>query len=141
MRLRTLGLVVTVALNLAVAFAAEREPAGKVRRIGILLPGTLSTNAHLVEALRQGLKELGYIEGRNFLLEPRYAVGEGGRCAEYAKELTRLNVDVIVAAGPMIQAAGDATRTIPIVMSAASDPVALGFVGIACQRSTSSRNS
>jgi len=107
----------------------EAQQAGKIPRIGMLMPGTPSTNAHLAEAFRQGLRELGYIEGRNILLEPRYAAGRVERFADYAAELTGLKVDVIIAAGPMIQAAMNATDTIPIVMAAAPDPVARGFIG------------
>ncbi len=113
---------------LAAPFAAEAQHAGTVARIGMLMPGTPSTNAHLVDAFRQGLRELGYVEGQNIVLDPRYAGGRVERFAHDAAELARLKVDVIVAAGPMIEAAMRATNTIPIVMSAAPDPIARGFV-------------
>src|SRR5712692_5967840 len=87
-------------LMLAAPLAAEAQRAGKIPRIGMLMPGTPSTNAHLAEAFQQGLRELGYIEGQNILLEPRYAAGQVERFADHAAELARLNVDVIVAAGP-----------------------------------------
>ena len=108
--------------------AAEAQDAGKTPRIGMLMPGTPSTNAHLVDAFRQGLRELGYIDGQNILVSPRYARGRVDSFASYAAELARLKVDVIVAAGPMIEAAMKATDTIPIVMSAAPDPIARRFI-------------
>jgi len=126
--MRLIGLAVLLAVSVLAPPAAETQQAQKIPRVGMLLPGTPSTNAHLAEAFRQGLRELGYIEGQTILLEPRYSAGRVERFADHAAELTRLKVDVIVAAGPMIQAAMNATDTIPIVMSAAPDPVARGFI-------------
>jgi putative ABC transport system substrate-binding protein len=78
----------------------------------------------------QGLRELGYVEGQNIIIEHRYAEGKYDRLPDLAAELVRRNVDVIVAAGgsPAIQAARSATRTIPIVMTAMIDPIAWGFI-------------
>src|SRR5204863_2979555 len=82
-----------------------------------------------LEAFRQGLRDLGYVEGQDLVIEQRYAEGSEERLHDLAAELVRLKVDVIVAAGsPAIRAAQHATRTIPIVMAAPPDAVAAGFV-------------
>ena len=100
----------------------------KVARIGYL--GTnRAANPHLHEALRQGLRDLGYVEGRNLVIEYRDAEGKVERLPALAPELVALNVDVIVAPGtPQALAAKQATRTIPIVFTAAIDPVTDGLV-------------
>jgi putative tryptophan/tyrosine transport system substrate-binding protein len=86
-------------------------------------------NKHLVEAFRQGLRELGYVEGQTILLEIRWAEGRPERARQLVTELVGLNVDVLVApTGPAALAAKNATQTIPIVMSAI-DPVGLGLIG------------
>jgi ABC-type uncharacterized transport system substrate-binding protein len=126
--MRRIGLAVVLALSLFLAPLAAAQQARNIPRIGWLTNGTPSPNSPTLEAFRQGLRELGYVEGQNILLEPRYAEGRVERFADLAAELVRLKVDVIVASGPMIQAAVKATDTIPIVMSAAGDPVAQGFV-------------
>src|SRR3989449_4391388 len=120
----------TVAL-LAAPHAADGQPAGKVYRIGILgnVPVTSPEGARLWGAFIQGLRELGYVEGRNITIEHRYSEGQYGRLPDLAADLVRLNVDVIVA--PATQnplAAKQATRTIPIVMTGAGDPVGGGLV-------------
>ena len=107
---------------LAAPVAGEAQQAQNIPRIGILTNAAPSPNSPTLEAFRQGLRELGYVEGQNILLEYRYAEGRVERFADLAAELVRLKVDVIVASGPMIQAAVKATDTIPIVMSAGSDP-------------------
>jgi ABC-type uncharacterized transport system substrate-binding protein len=125
--MRLIGLAVVVALSLfppPLIGEAQRN----IPRIGILTNGVPSQNPGTLEAFRQGLRELGYVEGQNILLEPRYAEGRVERFAGLAAELVNLKVDVIVASGPMIQAAVKATDTVPIVMSAAADPIAQGFV-------------
>jgi len=105
--------------------AAEAQPAGKVPRVGYLSSGSSSDPARQrrFEAFRQGLLDLGYVEGRNVALEPRWA----GAYDEYpvlAAELIRLKADVIVAlGGSATQAVQQATRTIPIVMSVVIDPL------------------
>ena len=107
---------------------AQLEQPKKVARIGYL---TASSPIGIrTEAFREGLRELGYAEGQNIVIEYRSADGESSRLPDLAAELVRLNVDVIVAAGgsPAIQAAGGATRTIPIVMPAMIDPIAWGFI-------------
>ena len=120
----------TVAGLLAVPLAAEAQQAGKVWRIGVLLlsPTSLFMGAPVLEAFRQGLREVGYDEGRNIVLEYRSAEGKGDRLAGLAKELVQLRVDVIFASTPHpALAAKQATSTTPIVF-VVPDPVALGLV-------------
>jgi putative ABC transport system substrate-binding protein len=109
---------------------AEAQQAKKVPRIGFLLGSPRLTLSEPIETFRQGLRELGYVEGQNIVIEYRYAEGKFDRLPDLAVELVRLEVDVIVAAGgsPAIQAAGKATPTIPIVMTGMTDPVAWGFI-------------
>ena len=131
MRLKPVRLVVTLALVILTApLAAEAQPATKVYRIGNLNPGSPLLTPHLWEVFRQGLRELGYVEGQNLVMENRYAEGSEERLRDLATELVRLQVDVIVAGGAAaIRAAQHATRTIPIVMAGAGDdPVRQGFV-------------
>ena len=107
-----------------------QQPATKVPRIGYLTPGSESTYASSIEAFRQGLRELGYVEGKNINIVVRYAEGKLERLPELAEELVRLKVDIIVAQGtPPVQAAKRATTTIPIIFPGVADPVAFGFVG------------
>ena len=88
-----------------------------------------SSNTARIEAFRQGLRELGYVEGKNIVIEWRSAEGKPDRLPELAAELVRLKVDVIVTGGPTVtHVAKEATATIPIVMSQDSDPVEIGFV-------------
>ncbi len=108
------------------AFAQQK---GKVWRIGFLGLTTASSTASRVEALRAGLRDLGYVEGKNIVIEFRWAEDKYDRLPELAAELVRLKVDVIVTAGTVgIRAAKSATTTIPIVMASIGDPVALGLV-------------
>jgi putative tryptophan/tyrosine transport system substrate-binding protein len=105
------------------------QQAGKIFRIGFLDSSTPSGIAVLVEALRQELRKLGWTEGRNVIIEFRFAEQKPDRLPQLAAELVRLNVDVIVApAGPSVLAAKDATKTIPIVMTNPADPVGEGMV-------------
>jgi len=121
---------------LAAPLAAEVEQAGKVPRIGVLSPGSPSgvgrnpsDLAVLFAAFREGLRELGYVEGQNIKIESRWAEGNYDRLPGLAADLVRLKVDVIVTYGtPASQAAKRATGTIPIVMAAIIDPVASGLV-------------
>jgi len=107
----------------------EAQPAAKVPRIGFLHPDPISARRHRLEAFRQGLRELGYVEGQTIALEVRSAEGKWERLPTLAAELVRLKVDVIVTATvPGIRAAQQATKTIPIVMAVVADPVATGFV-------------
>jgi putative tryptophan/tyrosine transport system substrate-binding protein len=129
---RTIGFLVTLALSLLMAPpASDAQPPIKVHRIGRLSAfSTDDANAFLfLEAFRQGLRELGYVEGQNLVLEARWAERNLERIPVLVNELIRLQVEVIMAAGDVIvQAAQQATRTIPIVMACTSDPVGQGFV-------------
>jgi putative ABC transport system substrate-binding protein len=116
---------------LAAAVTVEAQQPKKVFRIGYLSSGDPTTDSARGEGLRLGLRELGYIEGQNIAIEYRYAEGRRDRESGLAAELVRLKVDIIVvAAGDvMIQAAKNATKTVPIVMAGqGSDPVRAGFV-------------
>jgi putative ABC transport system substrate-binding protein len=108
---------------------AEAQQARKIPRIGYLFANFPTTSPARREAFRQGLRELGYVEGKNIVIEYRYAEGKPGRLSEFAAELVRLNVDVIVTGGPApTRAAKEATVKIPIVMGFDNDPVGSGFV-------------
>ena len=103
--------------------------AEKVPRIGYLGYGSPSNIPARIEAFRQGLRELGYIEGKNIFIEWRHAEGNADRLPSLAAELLRLNVEIIVTNGPYsTRAAKAATVTIPIVMAAVGDPVGDGIV-------------
>ncbi len=131
MRLRTIGLIVTVALGLLVgSLPAEAQQAGKVYRIGVLMSAASSVATEpFLDGFRQGLRELGYVEGKNIVLEIRFGATKRDRVANLAAELVRLKVDIIVAGGSWaIGAAKKATSTIPIVMRSPIDPVRRGFV-------------
>jgi putative ABC transport system substrate-binding protein len=106
-----------------------QQPAGKIHRIGYLGSGSFAAVPHLDEAFRQGLHELGWVEGQNIVIDYRFAGGEFDRLPDLAAELVRLNVNIIVAgATPSSAAAKKATDTIPIVMIAAGDPVGVGLI-------------
>jgi ABC-type uncharacterized transport system substrate-binding protein len=125
---RTLGLLVTLALGLLVVpLAAGAQQAARIPRIGLLWSGAPSDP--YAQAFRQGLQELGYVEGKSIVLEDRSAEGRPDRLLTLAAELVRLQVDVILAAeSDTIRAAWQATKTIPIVMTASGDPVRIGVV-------------
>ena len=108
--------------------AAEAQQAAKVARIGYLA-GNLAAGPHLQEAFRRGLRDLGYVEGRDVVIEYRDAEGKFERLPALAAELVALKVDVIMAsAAPQALAAKQATTTLPIVFCAAPDPVETGLV-------------
>jgi putative tryptophan/tyrosine transport system substrate-binding protein len=114
---------------LAVAVVTEAQQPKKIAKIGVLFASTPAATAHFVEAFRQVLREHGYIEGKNFVLELRYGEARAERLPELARELVSLKVDVIVAAtDPATAAVKRETQTIPIVMANSSDPVGSGFV-------------
>jgi len=121
--------VVVVLLLLVAPFSAEAQPAGTVPRVGFLLAGSRSDSIlRVVDNLRQGLRELGYVEGQTITIEYRWAEGKEERLPDLAAELVRLKVDVIVATiAAAVRAARHATKAIPIVM-VVNDPVAAGFV-------------
>lgn len=127
--------VVSVPLNFlgAMLFAfcvsAEAQQAKKIPRIGYLNAASLSVTTSRAEAFRQGLRDLGYIEGKNILIEWRSGEGKEDRLPGLAAELVRLKVDVIVTSGPRpTHSAKEATATIPIVMAQDPDPVGSGLV-------------
>jgi putative tryptophan/tyrosine transport system substrate-binding protein len=114
------------AMFVALCFSAEAQQPKKIPRIGFLSFGSPSV---LIEAFRLGLRELGYVEGKNIVIEWRYAEGKQDRLSEFAAELVSLKVDAIVTASPTdTRAAKQATVTIPIVMAQDRDPVGNGFV-------------
>src|SRR2546422_10997360 len=123
-------LIVTLALGiLAAPLAANAQPPGKIPRIGVLAAGSPATFISRYEAFRQGLRELGYVEGQNIAIEYRYAEGKFERLPDLAAELVRLKVDLIVASSaPETGAAKRATTSIPIVFAAHGDPVGTGHV-------------
>ena len=117
------------AMLLAHYSTSEAQQATKIPRIGYLTGATRDGQAARIEAFRQGLRELGYVEGKNIVVEYRYAEGNLDRLPGLAAELVRLKIDVIVTGGgPNTRAAKEATTTIPIVMAQDGDPVANGFV-------------
>jgi putative ABC transport system substrate-binding protein len=114
---------------LAAPLAAEGQQAGKMYRIGMLETTSVALNAANLEAFRQGLRELGYVERQDYAIEYRSADSRPDRFPDLAAELVRLKVDLIVTRGTTgALAAKNATRTIPIVMATSGDPVAAGLV-------------
>ena len=114
---------------LAVPVAAEAQPAGRVYRIGFLGNSTAALEANLVGPFREGLRDLGYVEGRNVLIEYRWAEGKYDRFPALIGELLALKVAVIVTAGtPATLAVKKATTSVPLVMLAVGDPVGTGIV-------------
>ena len=117
------------AVLFALCFPVQAQQTRKVPRIGYLDGVSLSANAARIEAFRQGLRELSYVEGKNIVIEWRSADGKLDRLPALAAELVRLKVDVIVTAGAAAtRRAKEATATIPIVMTNDPDPVGDGFV-------------
>src|SRR6201993_1250630 len=117
------------AMLFALCVSADAQQPKKVPRIGFLVASSASANSARVEAFRQGLRELGYVEGKNIIIESRFAEGKTDCLPALAADLVRLKVDVIVSAGPAVtRPASEATKTIPIVMAQDGDPVANGFV-------------
>jgi putative tryptophan/tyrosine transport system substrate-binding protein len=127
---RTFMAVIAAGL-LAAPLAAEAQPAGRVYRLGLLYPIAPGPSEHRTSAVLvpAALRELGYVEGQNLIVERRYADGQVDRFPGLARELVRLRMDVILAiTTAAIRAARDATKTIPIVIYGNVDPVAAGFV-------------
>jgi len=129
MKKAALSLILNATLVLVVGVAAEAQQATKIPRTAYLSASPLSTNPERIEAFRQGVRELGYVEGKNIVIEWRSAEGKLGRLPALTAELMRLKVDIIVTSGPTAtRAAKEATSTIPIVMAQDNDPVGNGFV-------------
>jgi putative ABC transport system substrate-binding protein len=128
--MRLIGLAVVLTLSLTLApLAMEAQQAGRVPRIGWLAAGSAAATMPLTDAFRQGLRQLGYVEGKDIVIEYRYAEGKLDRLPELAGEIVQLKVDVIVVGNTAaIQAAKKATSTIPTVMVGSGDPVGLGLV-------------
>jgi putative ABC transport system substrate-binding protein len=118
-----------IAFVLVMTREAQAQQPTKIPRIGYLSATSPSVNPTRIEAFRQGLRELGYVEGKNIVIEWRYAEGKQDRIPALAAELVRLKLEVIVTGGPAITpAVKEATTTIPIVMGYDNDPVGYGFV-------------
>jgi putative ABC transport system substrate-binding protein len=117
-------------LLFALSFEAEaQEPKKKIARIGVLVTSSPSPSSRRIEAFRHGLQELGYVEGKDILIEYRYGGGKPERLPALATQLVAMRVDIIVTGGSSpTQAAKDATVNIPIVMTQDIDPVGNGFV-------------
>jgi putative ABC transport system substrate-binding protein len=130
MGLSAVRVLVTFTLVILTApLAAEAQPPGKVYRIGYL--DTAPPPAHLWDALLEGLRERGYIEGRSIVFEHRFSEGNAERFPEFAAEMVRLRVDIIIViTTPAALAAKHATQTIPIVIPTAIDPVGAGLVRV-----------
>src|SRR5262249_25423630 len=121
--------LILCALLFALGVSAEAQRPKKIPRIGYLTAVSLSANAARIEALRQGLRELGYVEGKTIIIEWRGADEKRDRLPALAAELVRLKVEVIVSGGPTVtRPVKEATTTIPIVMTFDNDPVGSGFV-------------
>ncbi len=130
MRSKAVGIVLLALWLLAMPFAADAQQPKKVYRIGYLGTSPREQMLHMLKALEEGLRERGYVVGRDIVIEYRFADGKAERLPDLAAELVRLNVDVIVtSATPATLAAKNATTTIPIVMAAVGDPVGAGLVG------------
>ena len=125
-----IAVIVSLALGLLVMpLATDAQQAAKVPRIGWLAPAARVSAEHLVQAFLRGLRDLGWVEGQNIVIEWRFAEGKFERLPHLAAELVGLKVDVVVAtAPPAIQAAKQVTSTIPIVVGVGGAPVELGFV-------------
>jgi len=107
---------------------AGQQGQAKIPRIGILSPAARRDTV-IFDAFRKGLAELGYIDGQNIRIEYRLSAGDFSRLPAMAEELVRLPVDVILADGPTVVIAQEATRTIPIIGGVGPDPVAAGLIG------------
>ena len=126
---KTIIVVWLVGLALASIHPVEAQQPKKIPMIGWLASGSASGVAPLTDAFRQGLRQLGYVEGKNIVIEFRYAEGKFDRLPDLAAEIVHLMVDVIVVANPeAIDAVKRATATIPIVMVGPGDPVRLGLI-------------
>jgi putative tryptophan/tyrosine transport system substrate-binding protein len=128
--MRLIGLAVILILNLfAAPLAGEAQQAGKMYQIGVILTSAPNESGHLIKALEEGLRELGYVDERNIVFERRFAEGRQERLPLLAAELVRLKVDVLVTGSNVVIAAvKQVTATIPVVMAVSRDPVGAGFI-------------
>jgi putative ABC transport system substrate-binding protein len=121
--------ILVAAILIIVAVLAQAQQPTKIPRIGYLATVSLSAIPARIKAFRQGLRDLGYVEGKNISIEYRFAEGKPDRLPGLTAELVHLKVDIIVTAGsPATRAAKEATNTIPIVMTNEADPVGTGFI-------------
>ena len=128
MKTKSLFWLLTIVLPTSVSVTATQQSA-KVPQIGYLVSALPSSTPARIEAFRHGLRELGYVEGKNILIESRYAKGKSDRLPALAAELVRLKVEVVVTTGTVVtRAAKEATGAIPIVMANDTDPVSNRFV-------------
>jgi putative ABC transport system substrate-binding protein len=126
---KKIALLTLCALLYALCSSAEAQQSKKVPRIGMLTASSASSQKSRLDDFRSGLRELGYVEGQNILIEYRYANGKLDQLPALAAELVGLKVELIVTAGnEAVQAAKNTTGTLPIVMAFSGDPVAAGFV-------------
>jgi putative ABC transport system substrate-binding protein len=131
---RKINVLTLCAMLFALCLSAEAQQPARINRIGILSPSSGSLFSARDEALRQRLRELGYVEGKNVVIEYRYAEGKRERMPDLAAELVQLKVDVTVTTSPSATlAAKKASATIPIVFAAADDPVGTGLVSSLAQ--------
>jgi putative ABC transport system substrate-binding protein len=122
-------LAISFVLGTLFASSLWAQARAKIYRIGFLGPSSAVTHANRLDAIRQGLRELGYIEGKNIMIEYRYADGKVERLPELAAELMRLEVDLIITSStPSVQAVKNASATIPIVFTSISHPIENGIV-------------
>jgi putative tryptophan/tyrosine transport system substrate-binding protein len=120
---------ITILLLLITGGFVHAQQQRKIPRIGILVPNPPALSAHLVKAFQQGLRDLGYVEGQNIVIEYRFGEGKSEGYPYLAAELVQLKVDVIVTSStPAIESVKNATSTIPIVMAASADPVGSGLI-------------
>ena len=127
---RKITVLTLCTMLLALCVSAQAQQLGRIPRIGFLPSrGDANNPGSVVRAFQQGLRDLGYIEGKNILIDYRYAEGKADRIQSFVAELVQLKVDVLVAGSPgAVQEAKQATKTIPIVMVITQDPVAAGYV-------------
>jgi putative ABC transport system substrate-binding protein len=125
----TLSFLLLATISLTAVSLAQAQPSGKIPTIGFLFSGAPAESLPRIEAFRQGLRELGYVEAKNIVIEQRSSDGKPDNLSSLAAELVGLKVAVLVTMGSNVtQAAKNATGTIPIVMTYVSDPVGSGFV-------------
>jgi putative ABC transport system substrate-binding protein len=131
---KKITLLTLCALLYSLSFSVEAQQRGKIPRIGYLGSGSVSSNATYLAAFREKLRDLGYTEAKNIAIEGRYAEGKIQRLPHLASELVRLPADVIVTGGnEAVQAAKNATQSVPIVMAFSGDPVGIGIVSSLAQ--------
>ena len=128
-KLKRIAAIAGATLLLTTPPAALAQSPGKNAHIGILVGGSLAQRGHLEQALLQGLREQGYVEGKNLVLERRYADGHDDRTPEFARELAAMNLDAVVTTcTPTTRAAQQAVGSMPIIMAAVADPVGQNLI-------------